>query len=183
MRAVGRDLVSRLPAVIPLTAVWVLLWGNIGPITVLGGALVSLLVMTVFPFPAVGWQGRFRPVAAGRLVAVFAFELVVASAQVAWLAIRPAAPPASAVIRVQLATRSELLLTITAELISLVPGSLLIELDSRRGLIWLHLLDGSTPTKVERAREKALAQERRVIAALGSDHDVVACREHEGVSP
>ena len=179
MRAAGRDLLSRLPVVIALTLVWVLLWGNVGPITVLGGALVSLLVMTVFPFPAVGWQGRFRPLAAVRLLATFLVDLLRASVQVAWLAIRPAAPPASAVIRVQLATRSEFLLTITAELISLVPGSLLIELDSRRGIIWLHLLDGSTPAKVERAREKALAQERRVIAALGSDHEVVACRSHQ----
>jgi len=180
MQAFGRGVLSRLPVVVALTIVWVLLWGNIGPLTVLGGALAALLVMTVFPFPAVMWKGRFRPLPAVRLVVTFVADLLVASVQVAWIAIRPTAPPRSAVIRVQLATRSEFLLTITAELISLVPGSLLIELDSRRGLIWLHLLDGSTPEKVELARSKALAQERRVIAALGSDPEVVACGHDEG---
>lgn len=180
MRAVGRGVLSRLPVVAALTVVWVLLWGNAGPITVIGGALAALLVMTVFPFPAVTWHGHFRPLPAVRLLATFVADLLVASVQVAWIAIRPAAPPRSAVIRVQMATRSEFLLTLTAELISLVPGSLLIELDSRRGLIWLHLLDGSTPETIERARSSALAQERRVIAAFGSEPEVAACRQGEG---
>jgi multicomponent Na+:H+ antiporter subunit E len=183
MQRLGRGVRSRLPVVIALTIVWVLLWGNVGPLTVVGGALVALLVMTVFPFPAVTWHGRFRPLAAARLVATFFADLFVASGQVAWIAVRPSPPPRSAVIRVQLATRSEFLLTITAELISLVPGSLLIELDSRRGLIWLHLLDGSTPAKVERARAKALAQEARVIAALGSESEMTACRQSVGGRP
>jgi multicomponent Na+:H+ antiporter subunit E len=183
MARLGRGALGRLPVVAVLTLVWVLLWGNVGPLTVLGGALTALLVTTVFPFPAVTWNGRFRPLPAVRLLVTFFADLLVASVQVAWIAIRPAAPPSSAVIRVQLATRSELLLTITAELISLVPGSLLIELDSRRGLIWLHLLDGSTPAKVERARVKALAQEARVIAALGSDPEVVACAQPAGGRP
>lgn len=177
MARFGRLAARRLPVVVLLTLVWTLLWGNAGPFTVLGGAAAAVLVLTVFPFPPVVWRGRLRPLAALRLVAVFVVELLTASAQVAWIAIRPAAPPASAVVRVQLATRSELLLTITAELISLVPGSLLIELDSERGLIWLHILDGSTPEKVETARAGALAQERRVIAALGADDEVIACEQ------
>ena len=168
---------SRLPVVALLTVVWTLLWGAINPLIVVGGVLVSLLVTTVFPFPAVTWKGHFRPLPAVRLVATFVVELLMASVQVAWIAVRPSAPPLGAVIRVELVTRSEFLLTLTAELISLVPGSLLIELDSERGYLWLHLLDGSTPEKIEQARAKALAQESRVIAALGSRSEVTACRE------
>ncbi|MET0931976.1 MAG: Na+/H+ antiporter subunit E [Aeromicrobium sp.] len=170
---------ARLPVIVVLTILWTLLWSSLTPITVVGGILVGLLVTTVFPFPPVLWNGRFRPLSAVRLLVTFLFDLVVASLQVAWLAIRPAAPPKSAVIQVDLVTRSEFLLTITAELISLVPGSLLIELDSSIGRIWLHLLDGSTPDKIEHARTKALTQERRVVAALGSDPEVVACRAGE----
>lgn len=165
----------RLPVVVTLTVVWVMLWGNVGGVTIVGGLLTAVLVTTVFPFPTVTWRGRLRPLPALRLVAVFLVELVAASLQVAWIAIRPSAPPRSAVIKVELATRSEFLLTITAELISLVPGSLLIELDSERGLLWLHLLDGSSPAKVEGARAKALAQEQRVVAALGTTSEVTAC--------
>jgi multicomponent Na+:H+ antiporter subunit E len=170
------SVLRRLPVIVVLTVLWSLLWGNFKPLTVVGGVLVAVVVMAVFPFPPVGWKGRFRPWAALRLLTIFFIDLLVASLQVAWIAIRPAKPPASAVIRVDLVTRSELLLTLTAELISLVPGSLLIELDSSRGIIWLHLLDGSTPEKIARARTKALAQETRVIAALGTDPEVVACQ-------
>lgn len=172
---------ARLPVVVTLTGLWMLLWGSVGPLTIVGGVLVSLLVTTVFPFPPVMWKGRFRPWASVVLLAVFLGELLVASAQVAWIAIRPAAPPRGAVIRVDLITRSEFLLTITAELISLVPGSLLVELDSERGQLWLHLLDGDSPEKIERARSNARAQERRVLAALGSETDIAACRA-EGLS-
>lgn len=169
-------LAARVPVIVILAIVWMLLWGGFTPLLAVGGILVGLLVTSAFPFPPVVWAGRFRPVPAIRLLATFVGELLLASIQVAWIAIRPTAPPRSAVIRVDLVTRSELLLTITAELISLVPGSVLIELDSERGRIWLHLLDGSSPDKIERARDKALAQERRVIAALGSDVDHRACR-------
>lgn len=172
---------ARLPVVVTLTGLWMLLWGGVTPMLIAGGILVSLLVTTVFPFPPVMWKGRFRPWPALVLLTVFLVDLLVASAQVAWIAIRPAAPPRSAVIHVDMVTRSEFLLTITAELISLVPGSLLIELDSEHGHLWLHLLDGDSPAKVERARASALAQERRVIAALGSDAEIAACRAR-GVS-
>ncbi|MCW2840367.1 MAG: hypothetical protein JWR55_1850 [Aeromicrobium sp.] len=171
-----RAALVRLPAVATLTILWMLLWGGITPLLVVGGVLVSVLVMTVFPFPPVGWKGRLRPWPTVTLVTIFVVDLLVASVQVAWIAIRPAAPPRSAVIRVDMVTRSELLLTLTVELVSLVPGSLLIELDSEHGHAWLHLLDGSTPAKIEQARARALAQERRVIAALGSDAELTACR-------
>ncbi len=171
-----KTLAARMPVILILTTVWMLLWGGFTPLLAVGGILVGLLVTSAFPFPPVVWDGRFRRIPAIRLLATFVGELLLASVQVAWIAIRPTAPPRSAVIRVDLVTRSELLLTITAELISLVPGSLLIELDSDHGRVWLHLLDGSSPDKIERAREKALAQERRVIAALGSDVDHRACR-------
>ncbi len=175
-RTKAQGVISRLPVVVVLTIVWALLWGGFTPLLLVGGALVALLVTTVFPFPPVVWKGRFRPWHTLLLLGRFFADLLIASVQVAWIAIRPTSPPPSAVIRVDMVTRSEFVLTITAELISLVPGSLLIELDGERGCIWLHILDASTPDKVEGARAKALAQERRVIAALGSDSDLVACR-------
>lgn len=156
----------RWPAVVVLTVLWLLLWGDVTPLLVIGGVLVSLLAVKVFPFPPAMWQGTFRPWSFVLLVARFAYDLVVASMQVSWTAVRPRRPPPSAIIAVQLHTRSELLMSLTAELISLVPGSLLIELDAEDGTLWLHVLDGSQD--LARAEAKALAQERRVIAALGS---------------
>jgi len=162
----------RWPAVVGLTLLWLLLWGYVTPLLVAGGLLTSLVVVLVFPFPSAQWEGSFRPWPFTVLVGRFLVDMVVASFQVAWLAVRPKRLGASAVIEVQLHTRSELLLVLTGELVSLVPGSLLIELDAATGRMWLHVLDGSRDLGAVEAQVHA--QERRVIAALGSREEMTA---------
>lgn len=152
--------------VLGLTVVWLLLWGAVTPTLVVGGLLTSVLVLLLFPFPQAPWRWTVRPWPALVLVGRFAADLVRASAQVAWLAVRPSSPPPSAVVRVDLRTRNELLLTATAELVSLVPGSLLVELDQEAPAMYLHVLDARTPEHVDRAIAAAHRQERRVVEAL-----------------
>ena len=167
----------RIPVIIGLTIVWAMLWGEITILSVLGGLTVATLVIVIFPFPSVDLHGRFRPLSAIVVLARFLFDLVVASFQVAWIAVRPAPPPRSAVIEVHLVGHSDLLQVMTGELVSLVPGSLLIELDAETGRMWLHVLDGSTPEAIASARHKARLQEHRVLAAFGSREDYEASRE------
>lgn len=167
----------RIPVIVGLTIVWSMLWGEVTVLNVIGGLIVATLVIVVFPFPSVDLHGRFRPLSALVLFARFLFDLVVASFQVAWIAIRPIAPPRSAVIEVHLVGKSDLLQVMTGELVSLVPGSLLIELDADTGRMWLHVLDGSTPEAIESARHKARLQEHRVLAAFGSREDYETSRD------
>lgn len=163
-----------LPVIAWLTFVWLLLWGDLTRLTLVGGILVSALIVWVFPFPQVSVRGALRPWRALVLATVFLYDLVVASFHVAWLAIRPAAPPASAVIRIDLVSRSELLQVLTGELISLVPGSLLIDLDSPGRQLWLHVLEADTPEQVAQARHQARMQEHRLLAAFGSREELDA---------
>ncbi|RLV55006.1 Na+/H+ antiporter subunit E [Aeromicrobium phragmitis] len=166
--------VVRVPVILALTIVWAMLWGEVTPLNIVGGLLISTLVVVVFPFPPVNLVGTVRPLGLLVLFGRFLYDLVVASFQVAWTAIRPGAPPKSAVIEVHLVSRSDLLQVLTGEFVSLVPGSLLIELDADNGRMWLHVLDGSTPRRVDTARRKARAQEHRVIAAFGSRDELEA---------
>ncbi|WP_375001856.1 Na+/H+ antiporter subunit E [Aeromicrobium sp. CTD01-1L150] len=152
--------------VLVLTGVWLLLWGDISGWLVIGGLLTSWLVVAVFPFPRAPWVATIRPWSFLMLLARFGVDVVRASIEVAWIAVRPAPPPASAVLRVDLRTRSELLMTTTGGLVSLVPGSLLIELTPETSAMYVHVLDGSTPEAIERARRNVLAQEERVVRAL-----------------
>lgn len=170
----------RLGPIAGLTAFWMLLWGDVTPLLFVGGLLVATLVVVVFPYPQGQWQGVFRPWPFAVLMGRFAVDLVGASLQVAWLALRPKPLGPSAVVEVQLHTRSELLMVLTSELISLVPGSLLIELDAEQGKVWLHVLDANRDLDSMVAR--ALAQERRVIAALGSDAERAAYCDSEVAS-
>lgn len=155
----------RWRVVLGLTVVWLLLWGAVTPTLVLGGLLTSALVLLLFPFPQAPWRWTLRPWPTLVLVGVFAVDLLRASVQVGWLAVRPAAPPRSAVVAVPLRTRSELLMTATAELVSLVPGSLLVEITPEEGVLHLHVLDARSPEHVERAIAAVHAQERRVVEA------------------
>lgn len=154
------------PMVAVLTVIWVLLWGAVTPTIVVGGVLSAILVVTVFPFPKAPWTWVVRPWPTLVLTATFLWDLVRASVEVSWFAVRPSGPPASAILRVDLRTRSELLMTITSELVCLVPGSLLVELDSEEGAIYLHVMSAATDADIEAFRLSVLEQERRVVRAF-----------------
>ena len=101
-------------------------------------------------------------------------DLVLSGAQVAWQAVRPWGVPRSAIIRVHLRTDSDLLLTIVAEALSLVPGSLVIDLDRERQIMAVHLLHVRDLDDVERQRTGVLDLERRVVRAFGSAAEIAA---------
>ncbi|KGN31016.1 hypothetical protein N802_05270 [Knoellia sinensis KCTC 19936] len=152
--------------IIGLTIVWILLWGAVTPTIVVGGILAAVFVVVVFPFPKAPWTWVLRPWPTFVLAARFFWDLIRASVEVSWFAIRPSGPPASAVLRVGLRTRSELIMTITSELVCLVPGSLLVELVPEDSAIYLHVLDAETPERIEQFRQSVLDQEERVVKAF-----------------
>lgn len=164
------------PIVAWLVLVWIMMWGSLSPTIVLGGVVVAFAVLVAFPLPPIAFDGKIRPLQFVVLVTRFAGDLVAASLHVVWLSIRPAAVPLGAVIQIDLRSRSELYLTITAELISLVPGSLVIEVSRTHSRLYLHILAAKDPAGVEKARAAALAQERRVVEALGSEVELAQYR-------
>lgn len=164
------------PVVIWLTIVWLMLWGSISPLMIVGGVLASTAILLAFPLPPIQFDGRVHPFKLVSLIAHFAKDLTLASFQVAWLAIRPGAPPLNAVIEVDLMSDSELYLTITAELVSLVPGSLLIEVSRTQGRLYLHILGAKDLAGAEKARAAARTQERRVVEALASGEELAGYR-------
>ncbi|MBB2941417.1 multicomponent Na+:H+ antiporter subunit E [Actinoplanes lutulentus] len=169
---------DRCVAAAALTVIWTLLWGSFTPLTVIGGLLIAIVVLTVFPLPPVTYAGRVHPLGVLKFAGRFAVDLVVASAQVAALAFRFGSTPRSAVIAVPLRVPSDLGLTLTAEALSLVPGSLIVEVDRERGVLYVHVLGVSDLADVERFRGEVLALERRLVAAFGSPAERTLCREN-----
>lgn len=160
------------PAALWLTIVWVLLWGDLSVANVLGGAALGILIMVVFPLPSIDYAGKFRPLYVAWLLLSFLGELVVASFQVAWLAVRVNRQPRSAVVRVKLRSTSDLYLTLTAEMSSLVPGSLVIEAHRLTSTLYLHVLDIDHSGGADAVREHVLLLEERVLKALASDQEL-----------
>lgn len=157
-----------------LAAVWVFLWGDVSWANVLGGVVVGVLVTLAFRMAPIPFGGRVHPWALVVLVVRFAADLVRASAEVSALALRPRYTPRGAVIGVQLRSHSDLYLTLTAELVSLVPGSLVVEANRVTGRLYLHVLDLAHSGGVDAVRASVLAQEERVLRALASHDEQVA---------
>ena len=159
-----------------LAGVWVALWGQVSVGNVLAGVVVGLLVTTVLRMAPMGFHGRVRPWGLARLTGRFVVDLVRGSVEVAVVALRVGYVPTGAVIGVRLRSHSDLYLTLTAELCSLVPGTVVVDAHRLTGTLYLHVLDvgrGADSTRgIEAARAQVLAQEERVLRALASDAEL-----------
>lgn len=152
-----------------LTTVWVLLMGEITIGNVVAGFIVAFLVQLVFPLPSVTVGVHFRPLSFIVLTVRFLWDMATASVEVAWLAVRPGEPVSGVVVDLRLRSHNELFQTITAEMVALVPGTVVIDLDSERRLLTLHLLNVTTRQQAETIRHRVLAQEARVLRAFDPD--------------
>ncbi len=161
-----------IPMIIWLTGAWVLMWGELSPANVASGLLIGIGVMVLLPLPRVVIGGRVHPVELLRLIGRFIADLVIASVEVSAQVLRFGQQPRGAVVRVDLRSRSDLYLTITAELLTLVPGSVVIEARRSTSTLFLHLLRARDDRDVARGRSNALAQEERVVRAFGSAAEV-----------
>lgn len=160
-------------AVVWLTVAWVLLWGTVSVKIVLSGALVAVLACLAFPLPPVRLHARVRPWALLRLVAVFLVAVVRASLEVSWVVLRRA-PVRNAVVAVRLRTSSDFALTGVAAILSLVPGSVVVEARRSTHTLYLHVLDTPDSDAVERFRAQAHVVEQRFLAAFVPEEEVEA---------
>lgn len=163
---------QQLPLLLVLVLLWMLLWGSLTPLTVITGVVAAFGVTRAFYLPPVELSGRFNPLRFAVFLAFFAAELVVGSFQVALTAFGPRAGGRSSVIAVQLATRSDFVTTLTAITVSLIPGSIVIEVDREAGVLYLHALGVDTPAALARARRQVQHAEVLLVRALGSRDDL-----------
>ncbi|WP_125775450.1 Na+/H+ antiporter subunit E [Antribacter gilvus] len=154
--------------IVVLTATWVLLWGSLSPGVVLTGLLVALGVLWLFPLPDISRVATVRLWPLCVLVTRFATDLFVASFQVAWLAVRPGPTPRGGVVGVRLTSPSVAFEVATAELASLIPGSVVVEIRVQEQMLYLHVLDLAGSGGPDGVRASVLALERRILRAFAA---------------
>lgn len=164
----------QVPLMVWLVVVWNLLWGTLSWANVLSGLLVALTVLTLLPLPHVVGGSRVRPLPLLSFLGHFVVDLVTSAAEVSWQALRPGGVHRTAIVQVQLRTDSDLLLTMVAEAISLVPGSLLLDLDREERVMTLHVLPARDLEDVQRRKRHVLVVEERLVRAFGSAADAAA---------
>ncbi|QPK78922.1 Na+/H+ antiporter subunit E [Corynebacterium lizhenjunii] len=142
-----------------LTIMWCLLMGEVSVANIVGGILVGLAVTMALPLPAMPLSGL--DISWGllaRFILVWIGEFFQASVKVAWLALRPAAPPKTAILTVPMRVDSEFVLALSVMLYNLQPGGAVTDIDIASRQLTVHILDADNP--------QAIARELAAIARL-----------------
>lgn len=163
---------EQLPLLVALVLLWMLLWGTVSWISVLSGIAVALVVTRVFYLPPVELSGRVNFFWGLVFLGRFLGEVFVASFLVASQALRPRGVRTSAVVAVDLVTRSDFIMTLTSIAISLIPGSIVLEVDRERSILYLHAVGIEDLDGVEALKRKVLSVERGIVRAVGSRADM-----------
>lgn len=175
----GLELIVRLhelPLLVGLVLTWTMLWREVSLLSVTSGILVSIVLMRIFYLPPVELAGRFNIWYALRYLGYFIWHLGVASWQVAWLAVRPGPSPKTAIMAVRLTTKSDFIMTVVGLTISLIPGSLVAEVDRFGSTLFLHVLNTPTQKELTRMRREVAKIERLLILAIGSRAEMRAVK-------
>ncbi len=123
-----------------LTLVWVALWESLTWANLVGGMLAGILVVILVPPGPDTLVIGTRPLAGLKLLFYFIAKLFQASIAVAWEIITPGDTTNPAVIAVPLSTASDGILTSVANMVSLTPGTLTVDVDPDTRTLYIHVL-------------------------------------------
>ncbi|WP_404286571.1 Na+/H+ antiporter subunit E [Glutamicibacter arilaitensis] len=168
------------PLLLLLIFVWGALWQDFSAGNLLFGAIISIVIVNLFPLPPVVLPGRINPWYCLKLFIWFIGQVVVASVQVARVAILRGKNARSAVIAVPLRTESDLIVMTVGHVLTLIPGSFVVDVDRSSSTLYLHYLDVNSDEEVEKARANIHDIERRLIMAIGSPDEYEAIKNECG---
>jgi multicomponent Na+:H+ antiporter subunit E len=170
-RPQGRWITLRIWMLCWLVLVWILLWGDFSAANVVSGLAIALVITLLLPLPAVPVEGRVHPLSLLRLIVTVGYNLVLSSVQVAWLAVKPGPPPLTAVLRAHLAVKSDLVLALAVNFVNLTPGTIVLEIDQARRMIYVHVIDVGSERAVNRFYRQISQLERVLVATFERDTD------------
>ena len=143
-----------------LTAAWVALTGEVTLANVLEGAIVSALLLVLVRFRGRrGVQLSKAPKAVGLFLSVLK-ELLLSNAAVARSILRPVSSLSPGIVAVPLDLTSDAGITVLANLVTLTPGTLSLDVSPDRRTLYVHALDVADPDAFRREVKEGF--ERRV---------------------
>ena len=150
-----------------LVVVWVALWRDPSVGNVLGGVIVAIVTISLFPIPAQRDTLRIRPLPMLRFVFTVAWSVVKANAVVAWEVLTPTNQINEGVVAVDLTSPHPVVATLVSHAIILAPGTMVIDIDDETdgpSRMYVHVLHLRA---VEDVRAEVLELERLAVAAVG----------------
>lgn len=90
-------------------------------------------------------------------------DLAVASVKVAWLALRPADPPRTAIVQVPMRVQNDLVLSFATMLYNLQPGGTVTDIDIANRMWTIHVLDADDEEDLRREIQNVADLEATLI--------------------
>lgn len=159
---------------VALVAMWVLAWGDLSVANVVSGAVVGVLVLATFPVGRLPDRGgrTLHLVPAVRLAGVFLVNLVASNVAMAREILTGGRQISTGVVACPLRVDSDGIATFLANVLSLSPGTLVLEIDHEPPVLYLHVLHMQD-------REKIVLTVRRLeelaVGTYGSPSERAAC--------
>lgn len=178
-RRVLHDIWLQVPFLVWLVLLWMLLWNQFTVLSLVTGLVVAVFVTRVFRLPTIELSGRINLWYAASFVAQFLFAVLLGAIAVTIQVFDFRRQPGAAIIGIPLKYADDLIMTHVSVTASLIPGSLVVETDRNRRILYLHVIGVRDRADVETQREEVLRWERRIVRALGSPAQYRALKEDQ----
>lgn len=176
MRRPRTSLRQELPLIIFLGVFWMAVWQSFDIGTFLIGLVFATVVVRLFFLPPLRSSGRFN-VFWGAVYGIrFLGKMVLASFEVSWLTVVKGPRIRNSIISLQMRSHDDLLITLVAHSLALVPGSLVLEVDRTTATLYLHALNVTDDDTAEEIRQDALRTEALLIRTLGNRSDLAVIK-------
>jgi multicomponent Na+:H+ antiporter subunit E len=150
---------------------WMALIGNLRPLEVIWGIAVSLIVarltyrFVAFSLPRWVWQPN-RWWFFLDLMVEFLRQLIVQNVSLSIRVLQPKMPLRPGIVVVPTTLKDDISLTILGALMSMTPDTVTIDIDQKRGLIYVHWIDVKTTDPLEAQKLISSGLENRIIRWL-----------------
>lgn len=163
MNSARRPHPTWIAGVVVLVAVWMLLWEDISWANVLSGTIVAVAVFALVNRPIEQGTERLRVLATLHLAVWFVWQLIVASTVVAWEVLTPTQHVRQGIVEIDLRTDSARVATLVANITSLIPGTLTLEVATDPPRLYVHVLH---LRDIDAVRADAARLEELVVRAV-----------------
>ncbi|MGN7979077.1 Na+/H+ antiporter subunit E [Microbacterium sp. 22195] len=178
-RGLLRDILLQLPFMLWLILIWMLLWHQFTPLALVTGILVAIFVTRVFRLPTVELVGRINVWYSLVFIVRFLGAVVLGAISVAIQVFDFRRQPGAAIVEIPLRYADDIVTTHVAVTASLIPGSLVVESDRDRRILYLHVIGVRSRADVDAFRDEVLRWERRIVRAVGTPEQYAALKADE----
>jgi multicomponent Na+:H+ antiporter subunit E len=160
---------------------WVLLWGSLAPAVLLSAVVVVPLCLLAARLPPEPLRAAPRWGRVPGALWRFTVDLVTSSAQLTVAVLRRDPPATGAIVALQVPRgASDMAWSLAANRLSLVPGTVVIDMDRPGGRMYVYTFDVSDQDEAEAARRSAADAVGDVMRAMGEDHPDERSEDHRG---